>query len=239
MGFNSFYLVFNNPNIIKLNNNDIVIINVNYINYIPTVCFYKNNITYPNILSNKYYLMTKYSNNEINTFNINNDYITIDNTYFSYTQNKINLLTINYLNTSTIVPPNLPFRLEAGNEYYKINNGVYLYAISYYTLEGESDIGNIQSIETLDQYVKIKDISISENNFVIGRKIYRTKANETTFYLLAIIKNNTDTSYIDNIMDKDLGINYNIENNIVHEKNINNLLNNSIFIIINIELFYF
>ena len=58
--------------------------------------------------------------------------------------------------------------------------------------------------------VDISNIPISNDNRVIGRRIYRTRANENTFYLLKDINDNTTTNYIDMINDTNLGLAYNV-----------------------------
>ena len=53
---NILYLVITCENNIILNNNDKIEINISYVDYIPIVLFYNNNVKYPIININKYSL---------------------------------------------------------------------------------------------------------------------------------------------------------------------------------------
>lgn len=107
----------------------------------------------------------------------------------------------------------------AGN----VNAGAHRYRVTFVTADGETDGGDISSSvttiagvaddpETLDvdetiiasQQVAITDIPIGGVG-VTARKIYRTAANGSSYFLLTTIADNTTTSYIDNIADSSLG----------------------------------
>jgi len=89
--------------------------------------------------------------------------------------------------------------------------GQYYYYITYYTAIGETKRQNSASCAriTTDATHKqiLLELPVSNDKRVIGRKIYRTKANNAFYMgqLVASIPNNIDTSYIDNIADINLG----------------------------------
>ena len=211
---NSLYLVFGGLSITAILDNYIITLDVKYNTYLPLVSFYKPSFDMINITSTKYYILTKFSDNNIDTFNIvqNTNTINIDSSLITNGLNKIKILTINYLNSSNIVIPiNFNVRLITSSSN-QINIKNHLYCISYYTINGESDVSNSQLIQvTIGNIVELYNLPISENNFVIGRRIYRTKSSSNTFYLLAQI-DNTSTTFIDDITDEKLGIEYNINN---------------------------
>jgi hypothetical protein len=95
-----------------------------------------------------------------------------------------------------------------------IDNGHHIYCISYFTKTTESEVSNYVTINSLNSIIQINNIPISNNLNVIGRKIYRSKADQIKLYLLVTINNNIDTTFNDSISDSKLGIDYNIDNNI-------------------------
>ncbi len=228
--FNSLYLVFKN---VKINYNNSLkklsniyhqpgatldlkylnlTINVTYKTYLPAICFSNNK--YPNFNVNKYYLLTKFENNEPNILNIKNNKITIDNTIIN--NDNIKVLTINYLdyNNKLIAPPKLSGLVEPSDDLNSLDIGKYLYRVSYYSSTAESNTSEPIEIKLTSENNIIKFIvPVSDNYSVIGRKIYRTRADSQKFYLLVNIKNNVDTSFIDNINNDILGIGYVFDNN--------------------------
>ena len=62
------------------------------------------------------------------------------------------------------------------------------------------------SIEALHEKVTISSIPTSADGQVTQRRIYRTVAGGSAFYLVATINNNTTTTFVDNIPDAMLGI---------------------------------
>lgn len=62
------------------------------------------------------------------------------------------------------------------------------------------------SVLATNQKVTISSIPVSSDSQVSQRKVYRTTAGGTRFYLCAILNDNTTTSFIDNIPDSALGI---------------------------------
>jgi hypothetical protein len=164
---------------------------------------------YPNIQSNKYLLFNNFSNNIIN------NQVMIQNTISS--NNTIKLLTINYNLSAKIQIPLSSFNLnlQSSINTQSVTPGEHIYAISYYTIDSETDISEHKAQNVnLGQKIYIENIPISNAKNVIGRRIYRTKSNSNSFYLLVDIKDNVTISYEDNISDNELGIEYNISNNI-------------------------
>ena len=211
--FNGLYLEFILSSTYIFSNEDKIKLQVFYNNYVPIVNFYDNQITKPKINSTKYILMNKTLNNQINILKIVNNNIFIENPDILVNSSKILALTINYLSVSQIVPPTKCLCTYNSNIHNNNNldSGTYGYAISFYTSTTESDISEITYINiTSSGTIKIEDIVLSDNKNIIGRKIYRTKRNSIDLLLLTTITNNTDTTFIDNINDNNLGIDYTI-----------------------------
>lgn len=95
---------------------------------------------------------------------------------------------------------------EAGN----VDNGSHRYRVGFFTELGDTDLSSAFATitiadKTVDGRVNLTDIPISNDNRVIGRRIYRTKANTTSgYYLLTTLNNNTTTSLQDNVADASL-----------------------------------
>ena len=223
---NSIYLVFTLNNTYTFSNGDNIKLTAYYSNHVPLLNFYKTGITKPYIKTNKYVLLSKNSDNQLDICNITkldasiDDYSTLyDSIIFNginstVSNNKLKILVINYLNNSLLVKPTNFFTVTS-NITRQILLGTYLYAVSYYTLTNESDLSNYKEYTSTTLIcVDIKNIPISNNKNIIGRNIYRTKANLTTFYLLTKINDNITTSFIDTIYDNDLGVEYTSDNNI-------------------------
>ena len=89
-----------------------------------------------------------------------------------------------------------------------LSNGAYSYKITFVTASGESTGGTVSDTVTVIAYGTNGKINLS--NIPLGlsactaRKIYRTKAGGTTYYLVTTITDNTTTSYIDNTADSAL-----------------------------------
>ena len=169
---------------------------------------------YPKIKSNKYWILNKFSNNEPNILNIVNNQIIIES--FVSNPETIKLLTINYYSSIIKIPR--PSKLSVSSlttsNINIVTPGNHLYCVSYYTTDGETNVSDyVESTVEINQKVNIYNIPISENINIIGRKIYKTKANDNNFYLLVDIKNNTTTIYEDYISDDNLEFEYNIKNN--------------------------
>jgi hypothetical protein len=98
-----------------------------------------------------------------------------------------------------------------GKYYQNIAAGNYSYVVSFYTQEGETTCSQNLTTVTLSDgtgQVLLENIPVSSNSNVIGRKIYRTKLNDTTglFYLLHTINDNITTKFYDVTPQKLLGV---------------------------------
>ncbi len=94
----------------------------------------------------------------------------------------------------------------AGN----VNNGAHRYLVTFVTASGETQAGTTSAAltvadKTTNGKASLTDIQVG-SIAVTARKIYRTQADGTVFYLLATISDNTTTTYIDNIADASLGV---------------------------------
>ena len=214
--FNSIYLAFNNVTYyINDTINNVVKLDVTYNSYLPIVTFSNDNNKYSNININKYYLLNKFDNNEpkINNILMNNN-INIDTQL--YDSSNIKVLTINSFNSNGINSPDIILSTTfIDNSYNYVTPGKHLYAVSYYTSTSESNISASITVNVLPyMMVDISNIPISNDNRVIGRRIYRTpasgSANMNIFYLLKDINDNTTTNYIDMINDTNLGLEYSV-----------------------------
>lgn len=97
----------------------------------------------------------------------------------------------------------------AGN----VNNGQHYYAVEFYTATGVTGavtpVVNVTVTDlTTNGQVDLASLPVSTDPRVIGRRIYRTIANDTSAfaYYLAAIANNTTTTYRDNIADSSLDL---------------------------------
>ena len=94
----------------------------------------------------------------------------------------------------------------AGN----VNNGAHRYLVTFVTANGETQAGIASATVTVadkavNGKVLVSSITLG-GSAVTSRKVYRTLAGGSTFYLLATVANNTDTTYTDNIADASLGV---------------------------------
>lgn len=78
-----------------------------------------------------------------------------------------------------------------------IASALYGYAVSNSTPYGETPAGPSATITTDSNGSVILTLPVEPNNQVNGRKIYRTTANGSTYYLLDAIHDNYTTDYID------------------------------------------
>ncbi len=94
----------------------------------------------------------------------------------------------------------------AGN----VDDGTHKYKITYINDTGETELGAVSNTVTVadkstNGKISLTSIPISTSGSVIARKIYRTKAGDTDYYLLTTINDNTTTTYTDNTADASLG----------------------------------
>jgi len=88
-----------------------------------------------------------------------------------------------------------------------VDNGTHKYKVSYVNATGETELGTVSNEVTVDathKQVALSGIPVSSSGSITSRKIYRTKAGGTTYFLLTTINNNTGTTYTDNTADADL-----------------------------------
>ncbi|MCI4435703.1 MAG: hypothetical protein JHC33_02680, partial [Ignisphaera sp.] len=116
--------------------------------------------------------------------------------------------TANGINFNVVASPtaglSLALILSGGN----LSVGTYIYAVSYITPTGETGITTTYpSITTDGTHLQVTvTIPVSGDSRVTGRKIYRTKVGDASSYLcvLAIVADNSTTTYVDNIADTSL-----------------------------------
>jgi uncharacterized phiE125 gp8 family phage protein len=94
----------------------------------------------------------------------------------------------------------------AGN----IDNGAHRYLVTFVTASGETQAGVASDIVTVADKAVNGKVTVSGiplgGGAVTQRKLYRTLAGGSSYYLLTTITNNTATTYTDNIADGTLGI---------------------------------
>jgi len=89
-----------------------------------------------------------------------------------------------------------------------INNGTHSYKVTFINDTGETELGTISNVVTVDasnKQVALSNIPVSTSLGVTSRKIYRTKAGASDYYFLVTINNNTTTTYTDDTADASLG----------------------------------
>lgn len=101
--------------------------------------------------------------------------------------------------------PTVTLGSGAGN----VDNGAHRYRVTFVTVDGETQGGDISDAVTvadksINGKVQLTAIPLG-GSLVTSRKIYRTAAGGSIYYLLATIANNTATTYTDNIADASLG----------------------------------
>jgi len=93
----------------------------------------------------------------------------------------------------------------AGN----VDNGAHRYLCTFVTADGETQGGDISAAVTVADKTVNGKVSLSAiqigGSLVTARKIYRTAAGGSIYYLLATIADNTTTTYTDNTADSALG----------------------------------
>ena len=98
-----------------------------------------------------------------------------------------------------------------------VDNGDHSYKVTFVTAAGETSLSSISNVVTVDgthKQVALSGIPVSTSGAVLQRKIYRTKAGGTNYYLLTTINNNSVTTYTDNTADASLtgGVANNLQN---------------------------
>ena len=136
----------------------------------------------------------------------------------SITLNTVNAVTINYggniifkeggdIRFASVTAPTACTATLIATATGNVNNGTHKYKITFVNASGETNLGSVSNTVTVDasnKQVALSSIPLSSSNSVTARKIYRTKAGGTGYYLLTTISDNTTTSYTDNTADADL-----------------------------------
>jgi uncharacterized phiE125 gp8 family phage protein len=113
------------------------------------------------------------------------------------------------LDASNVEPvptaPTVALGSGAGN----VDNGAHRYRVTFVTATGETDGGDISVAVTVVDHTVNGQVSLTAialgGSAVTARKIYRTAAGGSTYLLLAMLADNTTTTYTDNIADASLG----------------------------------
>lgn len=105
--------------------------------------------------------------------------------------------------------PDAPAVALAGAGAGNVDNGAHRYQVTFVTADGETQAGTASAAVTVaDKSVNGK-VTVSSiplgGAAVTSRKLYRTAAGGSVYYLLATIADNTTTTYTDNIADSSLG----------------------------------
>ena len=90
-----------------------------------------------------------------------------------------------------------------------VDDGAHRYLATFVTAEGETEAGTISAATTVADKTTNGKIELTAiplgGGAVTARKLYRTKADASSYLLLATLSDNTTTVYTDNIADSALG----------------------------------
>ncbi len=152
--------------------------------------------------------------------NSSTDYFNFDGAHISLSSNNPNAIIINYgsdisllhggdVKFTSVVAPTACTAFLAGEGAGNLSNGDYYYKITFVNEAGETELGATSNKITITDNsangkVRLLNIPISSSVSVVARRIYRTKAGGSIYYLLDTISDNTTTIYIDNIADSNL-----------------------------------
>ena len=94
----------------------------------------------------------------------------------------------------------------AGN----VDDGTHKYKVTYVNAHGETELSAVSNTVTVvnkssDGQISLTSIATSSSGSVTSRKVYRTKAGGSQYYLLTTIADNVTTIYTDNTADASLG----------------------------------
>ena len=214
---NGLYLVFKNfkvdGNTVYTISNNITIDSIRNIQ-IPIVTFDPTNkkVPYPSIEQREYDLLTKNSDGSIATNNI----IDINTINLDILVQPFETVMYNVIYGS-IMPPLATFTgtTAPANNINFVDVGTHLYCISWITSTNESNVSKyirvdipsykINNVEQNYYHVALGNLPIPSNPNIIGIRFYRTKANDTAFYLLDTIYNITNVyDYLDDVPDSKL-----------------------------------
>ncbi len=152
--------------------------------------------------------------------NSSTDYFNFDGSNISLSSNNPNAIIIDYgsdillkhggdIKFTSVTAPTACTGALAGAGAGNVDNGTHYYKITFVNEAGETELGtNSNSVtvsdNTTDGQVSLTDIPVSTSGSVTARKIYRTKAGDSNYYLVDTISDNTTTTYTDNIADSSL-----------------------------------
>ena len=115
----------------------------------------------------------------------------------------------NSKNFASVTRPGAPTAALVVTGSGNLTNGVYKYRVSFVTAAGETDLGtesNAVTVNSSNKQVTLSSIPTAPAAAsVTARKIYRTKADGSSFFLLTTISDNTTATYTDNTADTSLG----------------------------------
>lgn len=101
--------------------------------------------------------------------------------------------------------PGVALGSGAGN----VDNGVHRYKVSFTTADGETLASPASDAVTVTDKTTIGKVSLTAipvgGSAVTGRKLYRSTAGTSSYYLLTTLSDNTTTTYTDNTADSGLG----------------------------------
>lgn len=132
----------------------------------------------------------------------------------------INAITINHgsdillkeggdLKFTSVTAPGTCTGALAGDGSGNVDDGDHIYKVTYVNATGETGLGTASNTVTVadkssNGKIDLSNIPVSSSSSVTSRKIYRTKAGGSDYYLLDTIADNTTTTYEDNIADSSL-----------------------------------
>uniref|UniRef100_A0A6M3J6V3 Putative tail collar domain protein n=1 Tax=viral metagenome TaxID=1070528 RepID=A0A6M3J6V3_9ZZZZ len=129
---------------------------------------------------------------------------------FVYVTDGTTMLADNGTTSTTwgIDPPEAAPNIQISAGLGRLTAGAYRYMYTYYdsTTGAESDPSPICAALTAstNDAMIVSDVRVSTNSRVTSRRIYRTLTSGGVYYLLAIISDNTTTTFIDTLSDDDL-----------------------------------
>lgn len=146
-------------------------------------------------------------------FSFNGENIVIETT-------KVDAITIGYgsnilfkeggnIKFTSVTAPTACTAALAGAGAGNVDNGTHSYKITFVNATGETELGTASNTVTVadktsDGQISLTSIPINSSSSVISRKIYRTAAGGSDYYLLDTIADNTTTTYTDNLADTSL-----------------------------------
>jgi hypothetical protein len=117
-----------------------------------------------------------------------------------------------FLTMSKTAAPGACTAALAGAGSGNLSNGAYSYKVTYVTRAGETEAGTVSNTVTVTDHTTNGQISLTnipESYTAVidayARKIYRTVAGGTSYFLLTTLNNDYETTFTDNVADASLG----------------------------------